>query len=206
MKLRITAVAVGAALVLSGCSVGTKLAGTAVSISGVVVSEKALTAEVNEVRSQLESLPTGKVQQIPSLVLLNQMVLNNYILEHLIAQGIKEQGIVVTDAQVSAFTQSVFQQYGQETIEIQIASQQGVSATRVNDFMRMVVSQQALGQALAPNGTSDEQTQALVAYLSDLSRTLNIQVSPRFGSWNPNKIQLDSGDLTLSQPAPVTAQ
>ena len=64
MKLRITAVAVGAALVLSGCSVGTKLAGTAVSISGVVVSEKALTAEVNEVRSQLESLPTGKVQQI----------------------------------------------------------------------------------------------------------------------------------------------
>ena len=205
MKLRITAIAVGAALLLSGCTAGTKLAGMAVKIGDVAVSETDITSEVNDVRTQLEALPAGKVQQIPSLVLLNQMVINNYVLEHVIAAGLAEKGMSVTDAQVTDFKNSVFNQYGQETIEIQIASQQGVSANKVDDFMRMVVSQQLLAQALAPNGTSDEQNQALVAYLGDLSRTLNVQVSPRFGEWNPNKVQVDTGDLTLSQPAPVTA-
>jgi outer membrane murein-binding lipoprotein Lpp len=204
VKLRITAIAVGTAILLSGCTAGTKLAGIAVKIGDVSVSESDITTQVNEVRTQLEALPAGKVQQIPSLVLLNQMVINNYVLERVIAAGLVAKGLSVTDAQVTEFKNSVFQQYGQEAIEIQIASQQGVSTGKVDDFMRMVVSQQLIAQSLVPNGTSDEQNQALVAYLGDLSRTLNVQVSPRFGEWNPNKVQVDTGDLTLSQPAPVT--
>lgn len=201
-KVRTLAVVVGAAVMLTGC--GTKLAGNAAVIGDVTISESVISDLVNEVRLQIEDMPKGDTGQTPSLVMLNQMILSHLVLENVIDVGLAAQGITVTDAQVSSFKESVFAQYGQETIERQVALQQGVSAAQLDSFMRLVLSEQLLAEALAPGASADEQTQALIAFLGEVGRRLDVSIAPRFGAWNPNKLQVTPGDMTLSQPAPVS--
>lgn len=200
-RVRMVSTAVGLVLLLGGC--GTKLAGTAAVVAGTTIPESAVSARVNEVRHQIESMPKESAPQIPSLVMLNQMVLSHMVLESVLEKGLAAQGVTVTDAEVAAFTKSIFAQYGQQAIEDQVAVGQGISREQLAGFMRMVYSEQALGAALAPTESADAQAQAMVTYLGTISRGLDIKIAPRFGAWNPNKLQVAPGDMTLSQPAPV---
>lgn len=205
MKFRALLSATVAVLVLTGCSGQSELAGSAAIVAGKQIPTTLVTARVNEVRMEIEQLPASQVSQVPTLAELSRMILSRAILEEVLALGLAQQNIVVTDAQVSEFKQSVFAQYGQDVIEAQIATQNGVGLEQVDNFMRMVFGEQLLAQLLAPNGTSDEQTNGLVDYLGTISRDMDIQTSPRFGEWNPNDLQVLAGDMALSQPAAIQA-
>ncbi|CAB4339439.1 unannotated protein [freshwater metagenome] len=205
MKFRALLSATVAVLVLTGCSGQSELAGSAAIVAGKQIPTTLVTARVNEVRMEIEQLPASQVSQVPTLAELSRMILSRAILEEVLALGLAQQNIVVTDAQVSEFKQSVFAQYGQDVIEAQIATQNGVGLEQVDNFMRMVFGEQLLAQLLTPNGTSDEQTNGLVDYLGTISRDMDIQTSPRFGEWNPNDLQVLAGDMALSQPAAIQA-
>ena len=133
----------------------------------------------------------------------NQMILSHLVLERVIDVALVAKGITVTEAQVNEFRDSVFAQYGREVIINQVAVQQGVSVQQLDAFMRLVYSEQILAQALAPQGADAEQTQALLEYVGEVGRAMGVEVAPRFGDWNPNKLQVTPGDMTLSQPAPI---
>ncbi|MSW38878.1 MAG: hypothetical protein F2839_04440 [Actinobacteria bacterium] len=205
VKFRALLSATVAVLVLTGCSGQSELAGSAAIVAGKQIPTTLVTARVNEVRMEIEQLPASQVSQVPTLAELSRMILSRAILEEVLALGLAQQNIVVTDAQVSEFKQSVFAQYGQDVIEAQIATQNGVGLEQVDNFMRMVFGEQLLAQLLTPNGTSDEQTNGLVDYLGTISRDMDIQTSPRFGEWNPNDLQVLAGDMALSQPAAIQA-
>ncbi len=204
MKIRSVAIVVGVALCLSACASGPQLAGSAAIVDNKVIPQSLVTEKVNEVRAELEQMPTGAVSQIPSLTLLSAMVLDHLVLEKILDKALQDQKVTITDAQVEAFKQNVFAQYGEETIRTQVMSQNGVSSKDLDKFMRMILSENVIAKLVAPNAAQADQTTAMVKYLGDLSRTMNVQLSPRFGQWNPNKLQADGGDITLSQPALAT--
>ncbi len=204
MKIRSVAIVVGVALCLSACASGPQLAGSAAIVDNKVIPQSLVTEKVNEVRAELEQMPTGAVSQIPSLTLLSAMVLDHLVLEKILDKALQDQKVTITDAQVEAFKQNVFAQYGEETIRTQVMSQNGVSSKDLDKFMRMILSENVIAKLVAPNAAQADQTTAMVKYLGDLSRTMNVQLSPRFGEWNPNKLQADGGDITLSQPALAT--
>lgn len=202
MKYRHLAAAALATLLLAGC--GSTQAGAAAVVDGKAISSSQVGDLVNEVRVEIEALPKGAVAQVPAVVDLNAMVINRLILDEVVELAAAVTGVTASPADVVEFRDSIFAQYGKEKILAQIASQNGVSSTAVNEFFRAVLIERRMGQVLVPNGTSDEQTQAMVLLLTETSRAMNISISPRFGEWNPNNLQLAAGDNLLSLAAPVT--
>jgi hypothetical protein len=201
VKIRSVIAVVVAGVVLSACSTGPQLAGSAAIVEGNVIPQSLVTAKVNEVRAELEQLPTGAVSTIPSLALLSEMVLDHLVLKQVLNKGLAQQNITISKAQVEAFKQSIFAQYGEEKIRNQVMSMNGISSVEIDNFMEMILAENLLAKLLAPTAVSADQSNAMVKYLGDVSRTMNIRLSPRFGEWNPNKLQADGGDITLSQPA-----
>lgn len=202
MKIRHLAATALAAALLAGC--GSTQAGAAAVIDGKAISSSQVGDLVNEVRTEIEALPKGAVAQVPAIVDLNAMVINRLILDEVVELAAAVMGVTASPADVAEFRDGIFAQYGKEKILAQIASQNGVSSAAVDEFFRAVLIERRIGQVLVPNGTADEQTQAMVLFLTETSRTMDISVSPRFGEWNPNNLQLAAGDNLLSLAAPVT--
>lgn len=203
MKIQAMVSAAIAMLLVTGCAAESQLAGSAAVVRGESIPTTLITSRVNEVRAEIETLPIGSVEQYPSLSMLSQMVLSRAILEKVVEEGLARKNIVLTDEQVQGFKQEIFSTYGQEQIEIQISTQNGVSKKQIDTFMRMVLGEQLLAQLLGPSSTSEEQTALLVDYLGQISREFEIQTAPRFGEWNPQTLQVAAGDMSLSQPAPL---
>lgn len=204
MKIRHIAAAVTAIAMLTSCT--SRQAGAAVIIDGTATSAATVGDRVNAVRAEIESLPAGSVSSVPAVVDLNAMIVNQILLDAVLSKAVAKNGVSVTDADVANFRDSVFKQYGKDAIVVQLATQNGVSTAALDGFMRAVLLERKLGMALDPAGTSDSQTSALVKELTAVSGTMGITVSPRFGQWNPNKLQLDAGDniLSLAATAKVT--
>lgn len=197
MKIRVIAVAAICALALSGCSTKNN-SGTALVVNGNTTTTKQITAQVDEIRNEIQQLPVGTIEKIPSVVMLTRMVVDRDITTQLIDLALAKKNITVSDEEVQAFADSVYTQYGKDKILIQIMGTNGVSSTQVNSFMRLVYAENALAKALAPTQSQVGQTQALVEYVGSLSEEVGVKVSPRFGSWDPTQLQVVLGDETLS--------
>lgn len=202
MKFRKIAAATATVILLTGCANST--AGAAAVVDGTAISNSTVGDMVSEVERQIEQMPAGAIAEPPSLVDLNTMVVNRLILDLVLAKSVQRNGVSVSAADVVQFRDGVYAKYGKDVIINQLAAQNAVSLGRIDDFMRTVLLEQKLGQALVPKGTEDEQTAALVEALGAMSREMDIRVSPRFGEWNPNRLQLDAGDNLLSLLEPVT--
>lgn len=197
MKIRVIAVAAICALALSGCSTKNN-SGTALVVNGNTTTTKQITAQVDEIRNEIQQLPVGTIEKIPSVVMLTRMVVDRNITTQLVDLALAKKNITVSDEEVQAFADSVYTQYGKDKILIQIMGTNGVSSTQVNSFMRLVYAENALAKALAPTQSQVGQTQALVEYVGSLSEEVGVKVSPRFGSWDPTQLQVVLGDETLS--------
>ena len=197
MKIRVIAVAAICALALSGCSTKNN-SGTALVVNGNTTTTKQITAQVDEIRNEIQQLPVGTIEKIPSVVMLTRMVVDRNITTQLVDLALAKKNITVSDEEVQAFADCVYTQYGKDKILIQIMGTNGVSSTQVNSFMRLVYAENALAKALAPTQSQVGQTQALVEYVGSLSEEVGVKVSPRFGSWDPTQLQVVLGDETLS--------
>ena len=193
MKIRVIAVAAICALALSGCSTKNN-SGTALVVNGNTTTTKQITAQVDEIRNEIQQLPVGTIENIPSVVMLTRMVVDRNITTELVDLALAKKNITVSDEEVQAFADSVYTQYGKDKILIQIMGTNGVSSTQVNSFMRLVYAENALAKALAPTQSQVGQTQALVDYVGSLSEEVGVKVSPRFGSWDPTQLQVVLGD------------
>ena len=68
MKIRVIAVAAICALALSGCSTKNN-SGTALVVNGNTTTTKQITAQVDEIRNEIQQLPVGTIDKIPSVVM-----------------------------------------------------------------------------------------------------------------------------------------
>jgi hypothetical protein len=204
VKLRLIATLVLGVAVLTGCSDSPKLAGSAVVVNGKVIPASAVTDRVDKVRAQIQVTDPALINEVPSLIQINQRAVDHFVLVALLEEVVAREGIKVTDRDVAAYRDDVFTQYAKETIDAQLASQNAVPADSVDEFMYEILVQRALMDKLAPGADKQTRTQALFDYLTKLSNELNVELNPRFGKWDPSNLISTPGDQTLAVPLTVS--
>jgi hypothetical protein len=203
VKLRLIATTFIAVAVLTGCSDSPKLAGSAVVVDGKVIPASAVAERVDKVRSQIQVTDPTLISEVPSLIQINQRVVDHFVRASLFAEAVEREGINVTDRDVAAYRDEVFAQYAKEAVEAQLVSQNAVPADDVEGFMREIMIQRILMEKLAPGADTQTQFLAMTDYLTGLSEELGVELNPRFGKWDPSNLISTPGDETLAVPLPI---
>lgn len=196
MKLRVLAIA-SAAVLLAGCATTDK-AGAAAIIGETKIPSSVVTTQVNEVRVDIENTSLELLQDLPTMTLLSQMVIDRLVLEEILKAAVVDMGVKVTDAQVVEYRDFVFRNYGEEEVKAQLATRNGVAAKYVDTYMYDILLQREIMNKLAPGMPEEVQAAALYKYLSGIAKELNVEVSPRYGKWDPEAMQSVLGENYLS--------
>ena len=196
MKSRILAIA-SAAVLLAGCGVTDK-AGAAAIIGETKIPSSQVTTLVNEVRVDIENTSVELLQDLPTMTLLSQMVIDRLVLEEILKAAVADMNIKVTDAQVVEYRDFVFRNYGEEAVKAQLATRNGVAAKYVDTYMYDILVQREIMNQLAPGMPEQVQAAALYKYLSGIADKLQVEVSPRYGKWDSQVMQTTLGENFLS--------
>lgn len=187
--------AITVAIGLSGCS--TPTAGAAAVVGDQRISESTLNAEVQAVLA---------LQGLPSTDSSNELIsntLDQMITEILVNELASREKIEVTQGEIDNLRlQYITQAGGSQAFEEQIG-QQGISLADVDSIIRVNIQVSKLGDVLAPNTEPDAKSAAVFVAISELSSELGTEVSPRFGTWDPENLTVGPSENSLSEPQSV---
>ena len=204
LKVRLLIAVISSAILISGCSTKPNLAGAAAVVGDVKISQAKVTDSVGAALAQIALLPPSTTTQLPTSTQITRMTIDRMVQDELFRVAALNPKYAVTEAAISKMREDVFAQYGQEAVETQIVTNNGVPANQINQFITNILVQNAIIKDLSPTGTQDEQSTALISYLSGLSTELNVRISPRYGEWSSDRLQSNQGgDRSLSVPLPV---
>jgi hypothetical protein len=192
MARRRTATALGGlALVLAGC--GVTDAGQAATADTFRIPQSEVDAQVRAVLEQVQDTPGAPPAGL-ALATTQRLVR-----DELVAGTAAELGISVTQAQIDAGLAELADQYGgREGLEL-TAAQAGVPADQLDEFVRSNL----LLEGIAAQSGGDQA--AAAAALSQHSEQVDVQVSPRYGSWDPAGLQIVPGSSVATPAEPATA-
>ena len=186
---------IAATMALSGC--GTPTAGAAAVVGDQRISEATLNSEVQAVLT-LQGLPatdssneliTSTLDQMITTILVNELA--------------NREKIEVTQGEIDDLRlQYIAQAGGAEAFEAQV-SQQGISIADVDSIIRVNIQVSKLGDVLSPNTEPDAKSGAVFLAISELSSEIGTEVSPRFGTWDPENLTVGPSPNSLSEPHSV---
>ncbi len=186
---------VTATLGLSGCS--TPTAGAAAVVGDQRISESTLNSEVQAVLA---------LQGLPATDSSNELITNTLdqmITAILVGELSNREKIEVTQGEIDDLRlQYIAQAGGQEAFVAQIG-QQGIAIEDVDSIIRVNIQVSKLGDVLSPEATPDVKSAAVFVAISELSTELGTDVSPRFGTWDPESLSVGPGVNSLSEPQSV---
>lgn len=181
-----------AALLLSGCS--NQQPGAAATLGDTRISEQTLSAEVQAVLVAQGQPATSVDESLPP------QMLGRLITIELIDELARREGIVVTQGQIDEQLANYVAQAGDQAAVEKLFIEQGVAPSQIESIVRLNLQAQALGIALDPKGSAEEQGQAVVEAVVALSTELDTTVSPRFGTWDAATISVGPTPDDLSAP------
>lgn len=186
---------IAAAIGLSGCS--TPTAGAAAVVGDQRISEATLNSEVQAVLS---------LQGLPSTDSSNELItstLDQMITSILVDELASREKVEVTQGEIDDLRlQYIAQAGGTEAFETQIG-QQGIAIADVDSIIRVNIQVSKLGDVLSPNTEPDAKSAAVFIAISELSSEIGTEVSPRFGTWDPENLTVGPSDNSLSEPQSV---
>lgn len=189
-------IAAGAAgLLLSACGSSFSSAGAAANVGPDVIANSALSAQVADVQSQ-KGDPAGE----PDAEMV-QGTLRRIIITDLIEQAAAEQAITVSQGQVDAkIDDARTGMGGKEALEAAFLAN-GVPASEIEHQVRVSLMLDALGQKLLPDGDGQAQSTAVYDYVVKLAARVGVDVSPRYGTWDPTQLAVGPLPTDLSVPS-----
>jgi hypothetical protein len=201
-RVRATAAAAAAlaAVLLSGCA--SSLAGSASVVGGVAVSDRDVSVSVDELLAQVAGVEGA--QPIDEAT-ATRVTVERYTRSLLFREAAAREGITVTQAEVDQIVAETIEgQFGGDRVafETALATQQAVPASEVAEFARDFVVRTKVVEKIAPTGD----TEAISDYLVRLSADIGVEVSPRFGTWDPANVSVGAVPDDLSTPAPAAPQ
>ncbi len=180
---------------LSGCS--TPIVGAAAVVGDQRISESTLNTEVQAVLALQGLSATDSSNELITST-LGQM-----ITAILVGKLADRDKIEVTQGEIDDLRLQYIAQAGsQEAFDAQIG-QQGIAIEDVDPIIRVNIQISKLGDILAPEGAPDVKSAAVFAAVAELSTELGTQVSPRFGTWNPENLSVGPVVNSLSEPQSV---
>lgn len=181
-------------LALSGCATTAQSMQAAVS-DEFRISQGEVDAQVTAVLTGLGQ-PTGE-QPDGLATAVTQRLVQGALSE----AKASDLGIALTPAQVQQGVDDLAEQNGgQEALE-SAALQAGIPASELNEVVRTQLLVAAIGRKLASGSDATAQQTAAAAELAKYSEAIDVQVAPRYGTWDDTSLSIVPGS-TVSSPAP----
>jgi SurA-like N-terminal domain len=195
-RLLLAAASVAAvAILVSACS--NQQPGAAATLGDTRISEQTLSAEVQAVLVAKGQPATSVDEALPP------DMLGRLITIELVDQLAAREGVVVTQGQIDEQLANYEGQAGDRAAVEKVFIEQGVAPSQIESIVKLNTQAQELGIKLAPNGSAEEQRQAVVDAVVALSEELDTTVSPRFGTWDAATISVGPAPDDLSAPPAV---
>ena len=198
--MRWTAIALGCgALVLAGCGTDGSTqsvqvdSGQAAVSSEFRVSQAEIADDVALVLSG-QGLPPGE----PPAGLAGATT-ERVVRDRLVSSYAEGNGIELTRTQVEQSLEQLATANGGEEALNDLALQSGIPPQALEEYVRTDLLVTAIGQKLDAAGDEAAQLEAARAALSEYSAAIDVEVSPRYGTWDDAQLQIVPGSA-LSTP------
>ncbi|MEV0576168.1 SurA N-terminal domain-containing protein [Streptomyces sp. NPDC050392] len=117
--------------------------------------------------------------------------LHGLILDRVLDKASADAGVTVTRAEIQQMRQSAVAQYkGEAGLRAAVLQERWIAPDQIDAFLREQIQLTKLGQALGADPTTPAGTKILGDALTKASKSLKVDVNPRFGTWNNQQIQL----------------
>jgi hypothetical protein len=172
-------------LLLAGC--GASNSGSAAVIGDVKIPESTLAqsfAEITEVTS-VAALESTEDQ-------LTRELLNRLVLLEIVRQAAVLAEVEVTPADVAAERSKTEADFGGPAQLTEAALAQAIAPRDINGVLELGLTISRIGVKLEPTGTQESQSAAFNTFILSFGEGLNVQISPRYGTWNAQQISVDA--------------
>ncbi|MFF8385155.1 SurA N-terminal domain-containing protein [Streptomyces kanasensis] len=186
--LSLSAALVVAAPLLTACG-GDAHPGAAAVVGGDRIETSALQAQVREVRTAQEASPQAD-QLIRATGDLSREKLNGMIFDRVVEQVAADAGITVSRKEVQETRRAAARQYGGDAqLAAMLLQQQGIAPDEIDAVVRRNVLMNKIADRHGASNTPEGQKK-LTDLFTAASKSLDIDVNPRYGTWDDAKIQL----------------
>lgn len=181
--------------ILTGCAVVNK-AGIAASVNGMELSVNQLSDYVDQMNQSAGEfgleIDAGEV---------NRGVINAFIVEYILNTMAEKYGVSATDAEVNARIRALELEFGSREALIKGAAESLIAEDRLFESIRAGLNTSKLGEYFAPDENQEEQNDLLFIELIDYAKSFDIQVAPRFGTWDSEYMALleSTSDVVLTK-------
>ncbi len=185
-----------AGFLLVGCS--SQNPGTA-----AYVGERRITvAELDQYLAELREILPIETNDRGSTQI--RTVLALIIIGEIIETAQREANAQVDQTLVSSDYQALEQDVGgKEALDL-FAANRDVPPSLIYKVLEQNRAIEAVGKALSPNDTPNDQSDEASAYILELAEKIQITVNPRYGSWNAQDGSISPPANVLSEPAYAT--
>ena len=169
-------------LVTSGCAMADR-AGAAVVVDGERYSTQDL---ANDFRELDEAL--GTAEKPGTMDEVNRAIIGIIVADMIMDKVSAAENLDVDMGEVAILRKNLTDQLGGEAQMLAFAASRGVPPSLLDTVLKQSVFQTELGAKLIGGTDTDAQAEAALAYLRDIAKTMQIEVSPRFGSWDATQL------------------
>jgi hypothetical protein len=189
---------IAAALALGLLALPLTACDPAESGSAAVVGESRITERyVNDTATESLAALGDAADQIDGAA-MNRRIVQTAVADRLVKALAEQEGVTVSQSEVDELLESTGGDEGREQLELQLA-ETGVPPSQVDAFAEFVALQDAV---LASFSSDESEAQALASdALSELAREIGVSVSPRYGEWDPDSLEIVDLTTALTTPA-----
>jgi outer membrane murein-binding lipoprotein Lpp len=161
--------------------------GAAAVVGGQRITVSQLENRVNEVRAAQRAAVRDEAQYEQAVARtgsLTRETLHNMVLDRVLHRAARDAGVTVTRKEIQQMRTGLEQQAGgAKGLETAWLQQYGIAPERLDENLRLQLEAQKLARQLGTDTTRPEFWKALSA----ASEELDIDLNPRYGSWDVEK-------------------
>ncbi|MEV5102732.1 SurA N-terminal domain-containing protein [Streptomyces massasporeus] len=184
--LVLTAAIAAAAPLLTACG-NDAHPGAAAVVGGQRITVSQLDERVGEVRAAQRAAVQDEAQYQQAIArtgTLTRDTLHTMVLDRVLHRAAENAGVSVSRKEIQAMRSGLEQQAGgAKALETTWLQQYGIPPQRLDENLRLQLEAQKLAEKLGTNTDRPEFWKAL----SDASKDLNVDLNPRYGTWDVQK-------------------
>lgn len=187
---------------LSACGSSGALPGSAAVVGQQTISESQVLADAREV----QEYAAANNAQSPDAQALIRAQIQRRVSSMLYASLAEQHNITVSQGDVDNLISQAIGASNKDAAIQQVALQYGVPPSQFDAYVHDAIIEQKLEAVLAPGKTGTAASAVVLEALIAEAEAQGVQVSPRYGSWNPKTAQVDpppSDIASTASPSPI---
>ncbi|MFB7516420.1 SurA N-terminal domain-containing protein [Streptomyces sp. NPDC056144] len=188
IALSVSAALLAAAPLLTACGSDAH-PGAAAVVGGERIEVSTLQAQVKEAREAQQASPQA-AQLLQTSGDLSRRKLNGLIFDRVVAAVAEQNGVGVTRAELQQTREAfVRQSGGEDRLAAGLLQEQGVAPDQIDAVVRRNVLMNKIAEKLGITESPEGQKKLTDVFVA-ASKSLDIDVNPRFGAWDDTQVQL----------------